>query len=110
MGVNEKNAATYHGGQYTPPVRDLRTSYVALRDKDTTSLEEAREEFQRGIDRIRAEAKAEALNEVANAFQYMAWSELIKGSLQDRLRVAQPITEWLRARANQYKEGADNGR
>lgn len=63
MGANEKHAATYHGGGYVPPVRALRTSYVALRDKETTSLEEAREEFQRGIDRIRAEAKAEAWDE-----------------------------------------------
>lgn len=59
MGANEKHAATYHGGEYTPTVRDLRMCYVALRDKENTSLAEVREEFQRGLDRIRAEAWAE---------------------------------------------------
>lgn len=53
------------------------------------------------------EAKAEAVSEVANAFQYKAWSELIEGSLQDRLRIAQPITEWLRAQANQMRVGSE---
>lgn len=70
MGANEKHAATYHGGGYVPPVRALRTSYVALRDKETTSLGEAREEFQRGIDRIRAEAKAEAWDECVRSLVY----------------------------------------
>lgn len=59
MGADEKHAATYHGGEYTPSVRDLRICYVALRDQENTSLAEVREEFQRGIDRIRAEAWAE---------------------------------------------------
>lgn len=105
MGADEKHAATYHGGEYTPPVRDLRTSYVALRDKDTTSLEEAREEFQRGIDRIRAEAKAEALEEAA-AYA-VEWVGIVgDGALVDLQTESEydDTAGWLRARANQYKE------
>lgn len=108
MGANEKHAATYHGGKYTPDAEQVRASFA------NSGMHRERPVMKAGFDRwleaVRAEAKAEALTEVANAFQYKAWSELIQGSLQDRLRVAQPITAWLRARANQHKEGAANGR
>lgn len=109
MGANEKHGAD-HGGEYTPDVDDLRDLWV---DRKLDPLPRAQgielvptvqAAFDGWLEQVRAEAKQEALNEVANAFQYKAWSELIQGSLQDRLRVAQPITAWLRARANQYKE------
>lgn len=100
----------------TPTTAVVRGTYSVAWDSvtDPTDIKEVRNqataEFDRWLETVRAEAKAEALNEVANAFQYKAWSELIQGSLQDRLRVAQPITAWLRARANQYKEEPANGR
>ena len=117
MGANEKHAATYHGGEVTPRTDVVRYYYIDASSNvekytGTVSPEGLRRsaEFDRWLETVRAEAKAEALNDVANAFQYKAWSELIKGSLQDRLRVAQPITAWLRARANQYKEETNSGR
>lgn len=100
MGANEKHAATYHSGEYTPPVRALRTSYVALRDKDTTSLEEAREEFQRGIDSIRAEAKQEALLEASKALDNDQSAE--PGTMKYVHNIIYSV--WLTERANQYKE------
>ncbi|UXN30994.1 hypothetical protein [Glutamicibacter sp. M10] len=112
MSANEKHAATYHCGEYTPTTEQVREAcilghYPLPSVKQRTDLGA---DFDRWLETVRAEAKAEALNEVANAFQYKAWNELIQGSLQDRLRVAQPITAWLRARANQYKEEPADGR
>ena len=46
------------------------------------------------------EAKAEALEEAAGAYPVMLRDMVSRGS----------VAAWLRARANQYKEGADNGR
>ena len=108
MGANDKHEATYHAGEFTPDTATIRTFYTS--DTDGNPILGRAAQFNRWLETVRAEAKAEALNEVANAFQYKAWNELIQGSLQDRLRVAQPITAWLRARANQHKEGAANGR
>ncbi|WP_146112894.1 hypothetical protein [Arthrobacter sp. MYb214] len=108
MGANEKHVATYHAGEYTPDTATIRTFYTS--DTDGYPIPGRAAQFNRWLETVRAEAKAEALNEVANAFQYKAWSELIQGSLQDRVHVAQPITAWLRARANQYKEEPANGR
>ena len=108
MGANEKHADTYHGVSHNPDTDLVRTVYAGA--SPVPSYEDRETAFNCWLETVRAEAKAEALNEVANAFQYKAWNELIQGSLQDRLRVAQPITAWLRARANQDKEGADNGR
>lgn len=102
MGANDKHEATYHGGEFTPDTATIRTFYTS--DTDGNPIPGRAAQFNRWLETVRAEAKTEALNEVANAFQYKAWNELIQGSLQDRLRVAQPITAWLRARANQSQE------
>jgi len=115
MSANEKHAATYHGA-YTPNVDELRDAWVdnelnpLPRTQAIELVSKVQTAFDGWLETVRAEAKAEALNEVANAFQYKAWNELIQGNLQDRLRVAQPITAWLRARANQYKEEPADGR
>ncbi|MFJ2318401.1 hypothetical protein ACIOTN_17065 [Glutamicibacter sp. NPDC087661] len=102
MGANGKHESTYHGGEFTPDTATIRTFYTS--DTDGNPIPGRAAQFNRWLETVRAEAKTEALNEVANAFQYKAWNELIQGSLQDRLRVAQPITAWLRARANQSQE------
>lgn len=97
MGANEKYEAAMHGGEHdfgsADPVSANRVRFMS------------ESELDRFIAKIRAEAKAEAVAEVANAFQYKAWVELIQGNMQQRLRIAQPITDWLRTRANQHKEG-----
>lgn len=67
MGADEKHAATYHGGQYTPDVDDLRDLWV---DRKLDPLPRAQgielvptvqAEFDRWLETVRAEAKAEAL-------------------------------------------------
>lgn len=52
---------------------------------------------------VRAEARAEAAAAIADAFQFGAWCELFQGNLQARLNLAQPVNDWLRARAAQLK-------
>lgn len=89
-------------GEYTPSTEAVRAIFSHHRDAGMEAFNTGL--FNRWFDRVRAQAKAEALEELANAFQYKAWHELIKGNMYDRLRVAQPITEWLRNRANQQKE------
>lgn len=97
MGANEKYEAAMHGGEHdfgsADPISANRVRFMS------------ESELDRGIAKIRAEAKAEAAIEVANEFQYRKWAELIQGNMQQRLRIAQPITDWLRTRANQHKEG-----
>ena len=90
MGANEKQAATYHGAECTPRVRDLQHAYLMA--STTSTVVEARREFSRIIEKIKSEAKVEALEEAAGE------PELMRGS------TAYVSTEWLRARANQYKE------
>lgn len=93
MGANEKREATYLGGEYVPGVRDLRNAYVAMRDPDMR-LSETRAEFNRAVEKIKVEAKAEALNEAADAMD-------ADMTIRDPLRLK---SDWLRNRANQYKE------
>lgn len=104
MGANEKHEAAMHG--HTPTTQDVREEYRNGRQfGEIYSKTDFRAEFDRWLAAVRSEAKAEAVAEVASAFQYKAWAELIQGNMQQRLRIAQPITDWLRARAEQYKEG-----
>lgn len=66
MGANNKLQATYHGGDYTPSVNDLAGKCI----NDDTSIRFTPEMFDRAIARIRAEAKAEAWDEGAQAGYY----------------------------------------
>ena len=104
MGANEKHAATYHGGEYTPDVDDLRDLWV---DRKLDPLPRAQgielvptvqAEFDRWLETIRAEAKAEALRQAAENIHEIDGRE---DSMARR---------WLRACANQYKEEPANGR
>lgn len=121
MGANEKHAATYHGGEYTPSELALITAWV---DQRRNLLEYAGEPFegvvertaqaQRTLAKIRAEAKAEALEEAIDALMAGPEANLNPdGTIRPphlqrsprlnhkpRLRVA----NWLLRRANQYKE------
>lgn len=74
MGANEKHAATYHGGEYTPELIELRVAYRFMeadlmmdpdsKPHDPELMAESDAEFDRLIAKVRAEAKAEALHEV----------------------------------------------
>lgn len=119
MGANEKHAATYHGGEYTPSELALITAWA---DQRRNLLEYAGEPFegvvertaqaQRTIAKIRAEAKAEALREAAHDLfdwvksPFMCLDECGNSDCPDdiRLGAGKDIQKWLRARANQYKE------
>lgn len=89
MGADEKHAATYHGGEYTPATENVEHSYVAYRSSKV-DLITGHHEFTRWLETVRAEAKAEALQDAA--FDLPAGMSR-KG-----------FYKWLRARANQYKE------
>lgn len=71
MGANEKHDATHHGGEYTPDTEEVEVSYTM--DQVQTSLRKstvvAREEFRRWLGSVRAEAKAEALEEAVDALE-----------------------------------------
>ncbi|MBM7767342.1 hypothetical protein [Glutamicibacter nicotianae] len=120
MGANEKHAATYHGGEYTPDADGLRDLWV---DSKLDHLPRAagiplvptvQAEFNRWLETVRSEAKAEALEEAINALMagpeanlnpdgtmrppHLHRSPILKRN--PRLRVA----NWLLRQANQYKE------
>lgn len=65
MGANDKHEATYHGGEFTPDTATIRTFYTS--DTDGNPIPGRAAQFNRWLETVRAEAKAEALNEVANA-------------------------------------------
>lgn len=97
MGANEKHAATYHGGEYTPMQMRVRQAYARTGIDVRTKLALA-EEFDRWLNQIRAESKAEALNEAADA--------LTLEEVPDDWGIPtyENYGNWLRARANHYKE------
>lgn len=89
MGANEKHEAAMHGGEHyfgsADPVSANRVRFMS------------ESELDRFIAKIRAEAKAEALNEAAEQVH----------SIDGREDPA--ARDWLRERANQMKEEV-NGR
>lgn len=91
MGANEKHEAAMNG--FTPATDEVRALYVAGTPVHRVSVATSYAEFDRWLDQIRAEAKAEALNEAADQVS----------SIDGREDYA--ARDWLRARANQIKEG-----
>ena len=103
MGANEKFDAAMHGAQeHTPEPIDLRVAYRYMeaglmmdpdsKPHDPVLMAESDAEFERFIAKVRAEAKAEALEEAADQVSKIDGRE-------DRA-----ARDWLRNRANQYKE------
>lgn len=110
MGANEKHAATYHGREYTPATENVEHSYVAYRSSKV-DLITGHHEFTRWLETVRAEAKAEALNEAADKIdQIHSFGELPNGAIREEFRkeywafTESSKADWLRIRANQYKE------
>ncbi|MGO4298271.1 hypothetical protein, partial [Glutamicibacter sp. MCAF14] len=122
MGANEKHAATYHGGEYTPTTAIVHSIYMTAWNSTADPVDQqeiqdkARDEFTRWLETVRAEAKAEALREAADALNpelinyrrdaMEALSQPIRPaggdstmSLQLALVAANRTAVWLRARA-----------
>lgn len=62
MGANEKHDATYHGGEYTPDTEIMRFLFKIgrLTRNKNVGGEQMDDEFDRWLETVRAEAKAEA--------------------------------------------------
>lgn len=89
MGANEKHAATYHGAEYTPSTKVVRAIFSHHRDAGMEAYNVGI--FDRWLETVRAEAKAEALEAAAN--EVGAWgTECI------------PAARALSVRANQLRE------
>lgn len=118
MGANEKYESAMHG--FIPATDEVRALYVAGTPAHRVSVHSGYAEFDRWLDQIRAEAKAEALRDAADTLNpelinyrrdaMEALSQPIRPaggdstmSLQLALVAANRTAEWLRARANQYK-------
>jgi len=100
MGANDKVAATFYDpasgeSEYVPTVEFARGAYIY--DRTTLGVitaKQAQAEFNRMIAKVRAEAKAEALEEAVN--ELGAWgTECI------------PAARALSVRANQYRVGSE---
>lgn len=96
------HVATYHGGEYTPTANDIREVWggfseyggLVIRPSGTaTFLDDRYAEFDRWLETVRAEAKAEALRDAAD--------EVLGYDPRVSLR---GIYAALKFRANQYKE------
>ncbi|MFC9934599.1 hypothetical protein [Glutamicibacter sp. NPDC127525] len=101
MGANEKHAATYHGGEYTPSTKAVRASFSHHRDAGMETYNAGI--FDRWLETVRAEAKAEALREAADEINQIdpSWNSALWIEPPGHYV---PLPEWLRERANQYKE------
>jgi len=110
MGANDKAEATYHGG-YTPDVEQLRDMWVDSkldhlpRNVGIPLVPTVQAEFNRWLETVRAEAKAEALNEYAETLEGLL---LTKWRLRGDPRLRVPfLIKKLRGRANQYRGGSE---
>ena len=90
MGANEKYEAAMHGVEYTPRLSHVRAGYVRT-TSGAVGLAEAEAQFARWLETVRADAKAEALEEASDQVH----------SIDGREDPA--ARDWLRDRANQYK-------
>lgn len=113
MGADEKHDATYHCGEYRPDAEQVRASFA------NSGMHRERPVMKAGFDRwletVRAEAKAEALEDFAKVIDAEERDQWIQDGIRrpgaqivaGRMKVLGKVA---RTRANQYKEGADNGR
>lgn len=119
MGANDKHEAVYHGGEYGAILDSSRLHYALSKDPGNGRTieewwavkDEAFKDFDRAIAKIKAEAKAEALNEAAAEIDRLesigdtARNQVSEDQEKDYWRFhGTPITDWLRDRVNQYKE------
>lgn len=71
MGANEKRDATYHGGEYTPSTENVRSGYIeGMEGFAGVTQFEYRSEFDRWLEAVRTQSKAEAWEECARSIVY----------------------------------------
>ena len=101
MGANEKFDAAMHRG-FDPVTESVCERFMHDRYMtDGVNTDQSRAEFDRWLDRVRAEAKAEALTEMAHVLEAD-----IPGHAHENGQIiaGRNIIRIIRARANQYKE------
>ncbi|WP_413455963.1 hypothetical protein ACLQ8T_05645 [Glutamicibacter sp. FR1] len=107
MGTNEKHDATYHGGEYTPTTALVHSIYMTAWNSTVDPVDQqdvqdkARDEFTRWLETVRAEAKREALEDMANVLEGQIPSTSHESG---QIIAGRNIIRIIRARANQYKE------
>lgn len=110
MGADEKHAATYHDGQYTPTTESVRQEYRNGRKfGELYSKTDFSAEFDRWLETVRAEAKAEALEDFAKVIDAEESDQWIQDGIRrpgaqivaGRMKVLGKVA---RNRANHYKE------
>ena len=92
MGANDNRTATCHGREFTPDTAIIRTFYTS--ETNGYPIPGRAAQFNRWLETVRAEAKAEALEEAASAYPVMLRDMVSRGS----------VAAWLRARADQHKD------
>ncbi|MGP5689756.1 hypothetical protein [Glutamicibacter ardleyensis] len=99
MGANEKYEAAMHG--FIPATDEVRALYVAGTPAHRVSVHSGYAEFDRWLETVRAEAKAEALTEMAKELENQ-----LAGITREtgQTRSGRDIIRRIRNRANQYKE------
>ena len=98
MGANEKFDAAMHRG-FDPVTESVCERFMHDRYMtDGVNTDQSRAEFDRWLDRVRAEAKAEALDSLAQELV-----DVDMAGADEPIR-AYDAAVWLRDRANQYKE------
>ncbi|MGO4297112.1 hypothetical protein [Glutamicibacter sp. MCAF14] len=115
MSANEKHDATSRGREYTPDTESVRMTYCLRKEHLGLSRNVAEDNFNRWLETVRAEAKAEACKDAADALHAEArWqTDLLLRHEEYRFRhCSNRVTEMenvMLARANQYKEESVNG-
>lgn len=100
MGANEKHAAAYHVGEYSPVTRAIRERY--MRDRfvtDGVEPVESRVDFDRWLAGERADAQVEALTYAADAADKL--TESLPSGFSGE---ASLIRNWLRDRAEAVRK------
>ena len=84
----------------TPSLNEIRDCYKYSSAEAHESPGDAHFAFDRAIEKVRTEAKAEALREAADKFQIGDWFNVIQGNAHVKIGNGQRVTDWLRARAD----------
>lgn len=98
MGANEKHEAAMNG--FIPATDEVRALYVAGTPAHRVSVHSGYAEFDRWLETVRAEAKAEALEEAVNGLDAIdpgGDSVYWDGTYYQR------VNDWLRLRAEQIR-------
>ncbi|QEP06158.1 hypothetical protein [Glutamicibacter sp. ZJUTW] len=112
MGADEKHAATYHGAEYTPDTEIMRCLFKIGRVTRNQNVggQQMDAEFDRWLETVRAEAKAEAYKDAERILHEEARWQLDLHQRHKEYRFkhcSERMTEMencMTVRASQYKE------